>query len=56
MSVGSTRIGFTLVKSNGDAINIIIGEIFILSCAAGFYYSSWYVFGMLFAIQQAKSK
>ena len=45
MSVRSTRKGFTQAKFNDDAVNIIIGEIFILSCAAGFYYSSWYVFG-----------
>ena len=45
MSVGSTRKGFTQAKFNDDAVNIIIGEIFVLSCAAGFYYSSWYVFG-----------
>ena len=45
MSVRSTRKGFTQAKYNDDAVNIIIGEIFILSCAAGFYYSSWYVFG-----------
>lgn len=38
MSVGSTRKGFTLVKSNGDAVNIIIGEIVILSCAVDFNY------------------
>ena len=29
MSVGSTRKGFTQAKFNDDAVNIIIGEIFI---------------------------
>ena len=45
MSVGATRKGFTQAKFNEDAVNIIFGEILILSCSAGFYYSSWYVFG-----------
>ena len=45
MGVGSVRKGFTQATFNDGAVNVIIGEIFILSCAAGFYYGSWYVFG-----------
>ena len=45
MSAGSTRKGFTQAKFNEDLSNLIYGEITILSAVAGFYFSSWYIFG-----------
>lgn len=47
MSIASTRKGFTQAKFNEDASNVIFGEIFIISAAIGFYFSSWYIFGGL---------
>jgi len=48
MSSGNVRKGITQAKFNEDAVNIIFAEIAILSIAAGIYYQSWYVGGILF--------
>jgi hypothetical protein len=45
MSTGNVRKGVTQAKFNEENVNIVIGEIAILSIAVGLYFQSWYVGG-----------
>jgi hypothetical protein len=41
------RKGITQARFNEDASNMLFGEIFLVSIVCGFYWSSWWVFGLI---------
>ena len=45
MSSGNVRKGMTQAKFNEENVNIVYGEIFILSIIVGLFFQSWYVGG-----------
>ena len=42
MSSGNVRKGMTQAKFNEENVNIVYGEIVILSIIVGLYFQSWY--------------